>query len=824
MPRRRKSLATAWRDNCAKADEAPTNSVRQSARDLFRAASSARASMTLRRPKQRVGEAHDKTFEEGGVARWKLKEWLLGHGLGQFVLLFVVACGLVLSGAAAWIGTGAAKTSDYNMSFRDAVWFSWGVFFDPGTQTGLAGDERLAPKVVAVVFSILGFVFNLVLLGLIVERVRLIMATWVQRYGKTVVTGHILVLGWTDRTLFLLGEIAEMAQSHAEGWDREVIVVLGELDERTMRGEIVQAFPSWGRAFPNVDVVCREGKSFEVEDLAKVSAQAAATIIVLGASQSPRDADAQTVSTVLALRAMAAAPQSALLAELRLSQSTHVFHRLGGERRLVPILAATLVDAVLVRCALAPAVGAVCLDLLSFKGNDVEVVDAALAGVEGLCFGEVRRRFEDAVVLGLAPDGATHVVLAPSDDVRVRAGDGLVAVAHDASFADAKKRPPDKGGSKVAPADDCKASAPEDGADIVLEPTKRVLDVALVGWNARVGPLCREIDRHVGAGSRVLILSEKRLEERRVLLEEEGLALDGSKLAIVEEPGLANATLEHLVGFPTDKTQLKRLPLTRLEAAIVMADEASDKRATGGSELQLQDSETVTSTVLLRDLHERLVKHGLATNTLTIVPQLLDILTARVFATNADILEERAETTYDSSDSEDDYERLPDAKPDATFAPIGKTLIVHRNFLETAALTSSALSEFGVQTIRALLGLDFRLGRHAVGEPCLRALDAADVLGERVASYGDAADAVRRRTGGVLLGWSRLRRGPPRFDRDVAYDPPVVNPTAKGEPLPWQRGDGLIVALPPSTYRRQSLAARAKFKAVRAFSKGLLLP
>ena len=150
----------------------------------------------------------------------------------------------------------------------------------------------------------------------------------------------------------------------------------------------------------------------------------------------------------------------------------------------------------------------------------------------------------------------------------------------------------------------------------------------------------------------VLILSEKRLEERRVLLEEEGLALDGSKLAIVEEPGLANATLEHLVGFPTDKTQLKRLPLTRLEAAIVMADEASDKRATGGSELQLQDSETVTSTVLLRDLHERLVKHGLATNTLTIVPQLLDILTARVFATNADILEERAETTYDSTFSD----------------------------------------------------------------------------------------------------------------------------------------------------------------------------
>ena len=90
-----------------------------------------------------------------------------------------------------------------------------------------------------------------------------------------------------------------------------------------------------------------------------------------------------------------------MIAEFRLSQSTHVFDRVGGDRKLVPILAATVVDAALVRCALVPPVGAVALDLLSFEGQNIEMIRADRAGCGGRTFEDVRRHFRTAVVLSL---------------------------------------------------------------------------------------------------------------------------------------------------------------------------------------------------------------------------------------------------------------------------------------------------------------------------------------------------------------------------------------------------------------------------------------
>ena len=95
-------------------------------------------------------------------ARWTEKEYLLGHVVGQFVMLFIgpglggharLDRGVHVSDAAA-----AQEDPDYNTSVIQALWFSWGVFFDPGTQTGIVADEYVAVKVVAVAFSVVGFV------------------------------------------------------------------------------------------------------------------------------------------------------------------------------------------------------------------------------------------------------------------------------------------------------------------------------------------------------------------------------------------------------------------------------------------------------------------------------------------------------------------------------------------------------------------------------------------------------------------------------------------------------------------------------------------
>ena len=86
---------------------------------------------------------------------------------------------------------------------------------------------------------------------------------------------------------------------------------------------------------------------------------------------------------------------------------------------------------------------------------------------------------------------------------------------------------------------------------------------------------------------------------------------------------------------------------------------------------------------------------------------------------------------------------------------MGRTLCVHRNFLETAALTSSALSIYGAMALRALLGLDEALGRRAVGPPRLRVVRCDACLERpsiRPRAFDDLNDAVRRKYGALMVG------------------------------------------------------------------------
>ena len=98
------------------------------------------------------------------AARWNPVDFLLGTRQGQLVFLEAIAGLLLLSGAAVWIATGGDET--YDTTFAQGMWFSWGMFFDPGTEMGFAASSEHKVKFVAVFFSICGFLFNLTLLGL----------------------------------------------------------------------------------------------------------------------------------------------------------------------------------------------------------------------------------------------------------------------------------------------------------------------------------------------------------------------------------------------------------------------------------------------------------------------------------------------------------------------------------------------------------------------------------------------------------------------------------------------------------------------------------
>ena len=283
---------------------------------------------------------------------WRLvvDAFLFGTAYGHTFLLCLTAALLITIGAGVWMYAGhcggQADADGFDchvladhVSFVESLFFSWCLFFDPGTQMALHPGAPSAAKGVAIFFSITGFVFNLVVLGMVVERCRVQLDRWQRLYRRVIANGHTVVLGWTDKTLFLLEEQAHhLAGSSARGGR---IVVLGELDTREMKEEVAVAFPDWGRRFPGVHLTFRQGKACEVDDLMRVSVRSARCVIVLGASRRPCVADANAITSISALRCLPEGHKlsrsTLVVAELNLMQNVSVARQVAVRGKAVQV-------------------------------------------------------------------------------------------------------------------------------------------------------------------------------------------------------------------------------------------------------------------------------------------------------------------------------------------------------------------------------------------------------------------------------------------------------------------------------------------------------
>ena len=148
-------------------------------------------------------------------ARHTLTSAMLGTHYGHWTLLVLAGAFLILSGALAWMAAGrcdpdadddACLELAHPEHYSQALWLAWGIFFDPGTQTGLPPTAPVRHKLVLLAFSTCGFVFNLVVLGLIVSTLQSLLKRWERLHRVIVANDHTVILGWTDKTLFSIGE------------------------------------------------------------------------------------------------------------------------------------------------------------------------------------------------------------------------------------------------------------------------------------------------------------------------------------------------------------------------------------------------------------------------------------------------------------------------------------------------------------------------------------------------------------------------------------------------------------------------------------------
>ena len=124
------------------------------------------------------------------------------------------------------------------------------------------------------------------MMGFIVEFLKRTMETFLELYGRDVVNDHILVLGWTDKTLFLLRQLIilldDEARHRAAARDsllsklafyifdrRPTIVILGHTKRLDMMGEARLTLPRGSSRVARI--IFRQGLLHEIETLNKVS-------------------------------------------------------------------------------------------------------------------------------------------------------------------------------------------------------------------------------------------------------------------------------------------------------------------------------------------------------------------------------------------------------------------------------------------------------------------------------------------------------------------------------------------------------------------------
>jgi uncharacterized membrane protein YgdD (TMEM256/DUF423 family) len=453
-----------------------------------------------------------------GRLRFAVERFLLRGPQYRLLLIAALIGGLSMAAGILVLPSGSFE------SYREAVWWAFLRLSDPGY---LGDDQGTWVRTVSTVLTVLGYV---VFLGSLVA----IMTQWLNatmarlEAGTTPVRrkGHVVILGWTNRTVAMVRELLVSEERvHRFLRDRHTrdlhVVILAEEVNARVRQELRDRL---GTAFDESRIVLRSGSPLRQDHLARTDLSRAAAVLIPGSDLGPvheglAGVDARTLKTLLTLerlregsswgeggtREEPAGP--AVVAEI------HDDRRLPLARRAYRGKAEFLVsDAVLSRLLVQnlvhPGLSAVYGELLSQnEGNELYLPRAE--GLDGARFGALDSSFPEGVVLGLvrSRDGQTLPYLNPPEDFPVEAGDRVVVMAR--RWGDVAQPVLSRGAPGDTPVEPTPGpGTPPPGSRPA--PPRRLL---LLGWSRKAPGLLRELAAHRGGAWEVTVVS--RVESRR---------------------------------------------------------------------------------------------------------------------------------------------------------------------------------------------------------------------------------------------------------------------------------------------------------------------
>lgn len=406
-------------------------------------------------------------------------------------LLFIAALIVLVSivaGTVVWLFV--PEFGDY----LEAVWWGFLRLSDPGY---LGDDTDALARTVSTIVTVLGYVlFMGALVAIMTQGLGRMMRRLESGVSPISVRGHILVLGWTNRTSTVVKELL-LSEARVRRFLKRLsmrrlrIVVMVDEVTADLAGTLAAGV---GDSWHGDEVILRSGDPLRYDHLERVNFLDAAAIILPSGDSGTRNAetlDARVIKTLLSM-ANTGRPEG---------------------RRALPILTTELVDPDKVEIARAAYPGdlevlpgavvisrliaqnvrhnglsGVYWELLSY-GTGSEIYARECRHLAGRPFGDLEGRYSRAIPLGvLRGEGeAAQALLNPPADLEIRETDKLAFLAgrYDDIVED--------GGLAPDPAVETRLHEARD------EPERRFTRRVLVlGWNLKLPTLVGEFESYAG--------------------------------------------------------------------------------------------------------------------------------------------------------------------------------------------------------------------------------------------------------------------------------------------------------------------------------------
>ena len=502
--------------------------------------------------------------------KYLLERWVQRGALNQ-LLVMVTLLGLVavVGGLLAWAVAGAFAGPSA------AIWWAFLRLTDPGY---LGDDEGAALRVIATAVTVIGYVvFTGSLIAIMTQWLRQTIQTLENGLTPIAVEGHLLILGWTNRTSAIVQELVR-AEGRVRrflarrGVKRLRIVILAEDVGPARMAELRERL---GNGWDERQVVFRQGSSLHLEHLRRVDFARAATILLPGAdfAQGGAEAvDARAIKTLLsvtsALGSVPPSKQPAIVAEvfdagkIPIAQAAYAgaLDLVASDAFLSRLIAQNVRHAGL---------SFVYAELLS-HGVGKNLYVRHHPSLAGALFRNLVGAFPHAVPLGVVrpENGLYRSHLDPPGDFVVEAEDRLVFIA--AHYADG------------VPAPDVRPFTPVRRETPPRRPKKwPVRRVLALGWSHKLPALFREFASYGGERFHLDVLSVVPLEERETYLARFGL-YDANQLRI-----------NQIEGDYTSRTDLLRAEPASYDNIVFLGSDWMDSS-------EETDARTILGYVLLR--------------------------------------------------------------------------------------------------------------------------------------------------------------------------------------------------------------------------------